>query len=275
MFGINSSVNSTILANLRQINSDIATTQTRIGTGKKVNSAADDAAVWAVVQSIRTDQSRQESLSSGISLAKARADAAVAALNTTSNLLTQMTKLADDAAGASPDYTAITNKFAALKVQIQSVLNGADVKGTSYVIDATAVSVQIGADAANKVDLAPANQQTATAMAALLAVTTVSSSGGSATDMTSSELRTAITNATTQVSSYQATLSTFASSLGAQQDFLTALSDIRASAVSSLVDADMTKESAKIAALQTQQQLAYQALSISNSSAQNILMLFR
>ncbi|MCA0279341.1 MAG: flagellin, partial [Proteobacteria bacterium] len=42
-----------------------------------------------------------------------------------------------------------------------------------------------------------------------------------------------------------------------------------------LVDADMNKESARLAALQTQQQLGIQALSIANSSSQSLLSLFR
>ena len=45
--------------------------------------------------------------------------------------------------------------------------------------------------------------------------------------------------------------------------------------VSKLVDADMNEESTKLKALQTQQQLGIQALSIANSNAQNILSLFR
>ena len=45
--------------------------------------------------------------------------------------------------------------------------------------------------------------------------------------------------------------------------------------VGRLVDADMEEESSKLTALQTQQQLAIQSLSIANSSAQNILTLFR
>jgi flagellin len=45
--------------------------------------------------------------------------------------------------------------------------------------------------------------------------------------------------------------------------------------VGQLVDADMEKESARLSALQTQQQLGIQSLSIANSNAQNILTLFR
>ncbi|MGP4667681.1 flagellin, partial [Agrobacterium pusense] len=42
-----------------------------------------------------------------------------------------------------------------------------------------------------------------------------------------------------------------------------------------LVDAEMNEESTKLKALQTQQQLAVQALSIANNDSQSILSLFR
>ncbi len=45
--------------------------------------------------------------------------------------------------------------------------------------------------------------------------------------------------------------------------------------VSSLVDADMNEASTRLQALQTQQQLGIQALSIANSNSQSILSLFR
>ena len=60
-----------------------------------------------------------------------------------------------------------------------------------------------------------------------------------------------------------------------QDDFAAKLSDAIESGVSRLVDADMEEESAKLSALQTQQQLAIQSLSIANSSSSNILTLFQ
>ena len=42
-----------------------------------------------------------------------------------------------------------------------------------------------------------------------------------------------------------------------------------------MVDANMEQESSKLSALQTQQQLAVQSLSIANSSSQSILSLFK
>ena len=53
------------------------------------------------------------------------------------------------------------------------------------------------------------------------------------------------------------------------------LSDSLEAGIGNLVDADLAKESAKLTALQTKQQLGVQALSIANSSSQTLLSLFR
>lgn len=77
-------------------------------------------------------------------------------------------------------------------------------------------------------------------------------------------------------------MTTAASDLGAvksridmQKDFASKLMDAIDRGVGQLVDADMSKESARLSALQVQQQLGIQALSIANSNTQNILSLFR
>jgi flagellin len=73
-----------------------------------------------------------------------------------------------------------------------------------------------------------------------------------------------------------------ASSLGAtksridmQNEFVADLMDVIDTGVGRLVDADMNEESTKLKALQTQQQLGVQSLSIANSNSENILSLFR
>ena len=63
--------------------------------------------------------------------------------------------------------------------------------------------------------------------------------------------------------------------VGIQQDFVQSLVDSFEAGIGALVDADMEKASARLQALQVQQQLATQALSIANSSPQSILSLFR
>ena len=77
-------------------------------------------------------------------------------------------------------------------------------------------------------------------------------------------------------------ITTSASSLGAiksrvglQQDFVKSLTDSLDRGIGQLVDADMNAESTRLQALQTQQQLGIQALSIANGNSQSILSLFR
>jgi len=60
-----------------------------------------------------------------------------------------------------------------------------------------------------------------------------------------------------------------------QSDFVTTLMNVLERGISTLVDADMTEESTRLQALQVQQQLGTQSLSIANQSSQNILALFR
>jgi flagellin len=60
-----------------------------------------------------------------------------------------------------------------------------------------------------------------------------------------------------------------------QKDFVSELSDSLKAGIGTMVDADMEEASARLQALQVQQQLATQALSIANQAPQNILALFR
>jgi flagellin len=90
-----------------------------------------------------------------------------------------------------------------------------------------------------------------------------------------------ITNMLEDVQAAITAITTAASTLGAnqnnvtaQQNFISNLTDSLTAGVGSLVDADMNEASTKIQALQVQQQLGIQALSIANSNTQMILRLF-
>ena len=60
-----------------------------------------------------------------------------------------------------------------------------------------------------------------------------------------------------------------------QKDFVGKLTDSMKAGIGSLVDADMEEASARLQALQVQQQLSTQALSIANQQPQSLLSLFR
>ena len=63
--------------------------------------------------------------------------------------------------------------------------------------------------------------------------------------------------------------------LEGQQDFLTTLKGTREQIIGGYVDADLATESARLTALQVQQQLAVQAIGIANQRPQSLLGLFR
>ncbi len=84
-----------------------------------------------------------------------------------------------------------------------------------------------------------------------------------------------VDEALTDMTSAAASLGSISSRIDLQSDFVNKLSDSIDSGVGRLVDADMNEESTRLKALQTQQQLAIQALSIANSDSQNVLSLFR
>jgi flagellin len=78
-----------------------------------------------------------------------------------------------------------------------------------------------------------------------------------------------------KVTSGAATLGALKSRIDMQSEFTTKLSDSIDKGVGRLVDADMNEASTRLKALQTQQQLAIQSLSIANSNAEPLLSLIR
>lgn len=89
------------------------------------------------------------------------------------------------------------------------------------------------------------------------------------------QLSSAIDKAITSVTAAAAQLGTYTSTINNQLTFVSALSDAITSGVGSLVDADMNAASTRLNALQTQQQLGVQSLSIANQNSQLILKLFQ
>ncbi|MGX9855016.1 flagellin N-terminal helical domain-containing protein [Limimaricola variabilis] len=84
-----------------------------------------------------------------------------------------------------------------------------------------------------------------------------------------------VDKATTMAIDAATSLGVSEKSIETQQDFLTKLTDKLDSGIGSMVDADMEEEAARLQALQVQQQLASQSLSIANQAPQQILSLFR
>ena len=89
------------------------------------------------------------------------------------------------------------------------------------------------------------------------------------------EMQSAVELMLKAVTDAAATLGSVKGRVETQSNFVKTISDTITKGISRLVDADMNEESTRLKALQTQQQLGIQALSIANGSAQNLLQLFR
>lgn len=96
--------------------------------------------------------------------------------------------------------------------------------------------------------------------------------------LTSSSAATALTNIENMLQTSidaAAVFGSVESRISTQADFVSNLTDAMKTGIGALVDANMEEASARLQALQTQQQLGIQALSIANQTPQNILSLFR
>jgi flagellin len=95
------------------------------------------------------------------------------------------------------------------------------------------------------------------------------------TDDIITQMVTKIDNVMGQLTDSATILGAAKSSIDLQKTFTQSLMDSIDRGVGQLVDADMNKESTRLQALQVQQQLGIQSLSIANSSSQSILSLFK
>ncbi|CFX34723.1 Flagellin C [Candidatus Filomicrobium marinum] len=100
-------------------------------------------------------------------------------------------------------------------------------------------------------------------------------SGAAVTDANIDEFITAVDQAMQEMTDAATNLGAAKSRIDLQSEFVSALSDAIDRGISTLVDADMNEESTRMQALQVQQQLGIQALSLANQNSQNILSLFR
>ncbi|MFY0612073.1 MAG: flagellin [Hyphomicrobiaceae bacterium] len=100
-------------------------------------------------------------------------------------------------------------------------------------------------------------------------------SGTAVTDQNIDDFIQAADFAIADMTSAATNLGAAKSRIDLQNDFVGKLMDSIERGISALVDADMNEESTRLQALQVQQQLGIQAMSIANSSSQNILALFR
>jgi flagellin len=271
---VNTNVGAMIaLQNLNATNAELATTQTRINTGKRIASVKDNGAIWAIAQGQRADIGALGAVKQSLDRGVAAVDVAIAAGETVSDLLLQLKEkalAATDSSLKTASRNALNEDFKALRDQIATVTNNADFNGINL--------LKTGAPAFRALANAQGN-------ATITVAAEVLSLGGTNVTLAVTQSIDTLTKATASltvvnasidnVSGALARLGTKSKALTTHLTFVGKLTDSLESGVGNLVDADLAKESAKLQALQTKQQLGVQALSIANQTPQLVLSLFR
>lgn len=271
---VNTNVQAMVaLQNLNHTTSKLAMTQDRISTGLKVANAKDNAAIYGIAQKQRGDLRGFDAVMQSLNRGKSVLDVSLAAADIVSNLLIDLKEKAIAATDRSLDSAsraALNEDFKALRDQITKVISNAEFDGATLV----------GSGAVNFYALAnPDNTSLLTArsenlsLGSAIIVLDATASLGSYTLSTSF-----LASVNTSINNLNASLSRLGAAHKAYElhsTFVSKLQDSIETGIGNLVDADLSKESARLQALQVQQQLGAQALSIANQAPQIILNLFR
>jgi len=264
---INSNVGSLVaLQNLNETSRALDIAQNRVNTGKIVSTSKDNGAIFAIASNMRADMGALNSVKNSINRGQSVIDVALAAGETITKALEEQKSLAvsiQSSAEGSAAETAYLADYNALGVEITAALAGATFDGTNLynagsttnnLVVQTGISTTYSVHAVAGTATTVATATTATRATALVAT---------------------VDTATAAFNAKLAALGSNSKSLERQNTFVGKMQDALESGVGNLVDADLAKESARLTALQTKQQLGVQALGIANQSSSILLGLFR
>jgi flagellin len=262
------------LQNLTTTNNRLADVQSRVSTGLKVQGAKDNAAIWAIAQTQRADVGALGAVKQSLDRATSIADVALSAGESISDLLNQLKEkvtAAKDTSLKTQSRQLLDADFKALMKAIKSAVDNAAFDGGNILNGSLTNGIKFlaNADASAFVTLASKNL----------------SLGGSIIELSLSDSLLTLTGAATALDKLDNSITKLNASLGeigaqakqieAHNSFVSKLMDTLQSGIGNLVDADLAKESARLQALQVQQQLGAQSLSIANQAPQIILSLFQ
>ncbi|MBM1635034.1 flagellar protein [Sulfitobacter mediterraneus] len=262
------------LATLNDVNRGLNETQSRVSTGLQIRSGKENAAYFAISETMKGDSGMFKAINEGMTATKNSVATARLGAETVKDLANQMVERIAFAQSDGINKADVQTELDALADNMQSAIDQATFNGDDLVgAAAAAVTVVTGVSRAsgsfattsitfNSVDL----QAIQTALAAV-DVTDTATTLEAKLVVAEGQLSNAIDAATS--------LGVTENTLEGQMQFLDSLTDTLDSGVSSMVDANMEEEAARLQAYQVQQQLATQSLSIANQAPQNILSLFR
>jgi flagellin len=263
------------LQNLAATQIELQTAQGRINTGLKVASAKDNGAIWAIAQNQRATSQSLNAVKDSLQRGSSTVDVAIAAGETISDLLLQMKAKALAASDTTLDTNsriALNDDFKSLRDQITKAVNNADFNGANMIKSGGATIMALANADGNQQITVAAHDLSLGGSGPLATVTATDSIG---TQSLAYNMIAGINTAIIEVSTALSSLGTGSKSLMSHLTFVGKLQDTLDTGVGNLVDADLAKESARLQALQTKQQLGIQALSIANQATQPLLSLFR
>lgn len=258
---------------LNRTNAELQQVQTRLNTGLRVASAKDDGGTYGVAQNLRAKIAGMGVVKNSLDRAISTVDVAAAAGEAVSDLLVQLKEKALAAKDASLDTasrTAYNEDFKRLRDQISKVVNNADFNGTNMVKTGGSAITAI-------VDAAGANTITVSAEDLSLgaSIVTISATESIGTVAAASAAAILLDASITNVGASLARLGAGSKALSVSNTFASKIKDALETGLGNLVDADLSRESARLQSLQVKQQLGIQALSIANQSSSMLLSLFR
>ncbi|HMT14313.1 MAG TPA: flagellin [Aestuariivirga sp.] len=296
----------TALSSLNATNKSLDKTQSRISTGYRVASAEDNAAYWSIATTMRSDKESLATVKDALGLGSSTLDVTYTGINSAIDVTKEIKNKLVAARQPGVDRSKVQAEITELQNQLKSVADSSVFSGENWLsVDSAAAGYNasksmvssftrsggaiaigtISVDITN-VKLYDANdksgildtEDTTTNGAVTYSVATLDISGLTDTDADLADLEQMIGSVDTAIGS----MTSAAANVGAvktrtslQKDFVNSLMNAIDRGIGTLVDADMTEESTKLQALQVQQQLGVQALSIANQSSQTILSLFR
>jgi flagellin len=247
----------------------ITATQTKLATGKRVNSALDNPINFFTAQGLTNRASDLgnllDSMSNGINTIQAA-----------SNGITSITKLVQSAQAliSQAQQTADTGVRASLAAQFDAILTQIDaLAGDSgfngiNLLNGDALTVTLNETGTSSVTVNGVDFTTGGA----LAISDSSNGWADAADIEAAadELTAALTTLRSQAQAFSTNLST----VQIRQDFTKAMINTLQTGADSLTLADSNEEGANLLALQTRQQLSTTALSLASQASQSVLRLF-
>jgi len=295
----------TALKSLQSTNKALENTQSRISTGYRVAEASDNAAYWSIATTMRSDNKALSTVQDALGLGAAKLDTAYTATNAAIEVVDEIKAKLVAAKEPGVDKTKIQSEITQLQEQLTGIASSASFSGENWLsvdssdsaytaskklvasfnrasdgtVSVSTIDVDVGGtklfDANDQSGILDTEFTTTGAGAVTVSVSTLDISASGLDDTDLDEMISAVDSALADMTTSASDLGAAKSRVDMQKDFVSGLMDAIDRGVGTLVDADMNQESTRLQALQVQQQLGIQALSIANGNSQQILSLFR